>query len=528
MKMDIEEYVPPSSTRESPQGKKTKTTKRKRNDDINRNIPLGAFNGFVAASALRPKSKTKKVNAFRPLRDSDVEDESDDEEIAGGIFGPKIASKRSKEKEKLKASGKKSQRSISNFVKSGIPSQLEDDEDDIIIRNGLKGKKGLLGDSSDRNTSLHPSRRSKKTTQKSTRGTKGKNVSASDESDEGPRQTQRKRISWLFDSDSDEDAGRPSPPPKAAQKLENPSRRLKGFTSGFQSAKSLQLVELTSSSSSSPSPSPSRSSSPKQSSSGAVVGIDSSSLPAERQSDSEAEAEDLEEGCQSSESEQDPEFEDGVQLEPPEPQEAPESSQNGPEPTFIGRKPKRSKLTVAPPSSPIAETSAAPRRLKRRDSIEFMAPPPVPLSRRTPDKQPLKKKRKLKMTSNPLIFDVEAQHSGDEVSAGSGSDVDMVETEADRAFLTQGEGTQASPSYNQTQAYRMGLMTQVAASGGPIFANSVRRVGAFAGGRTQVPKPIDWSSSPARGSEPDEYEFGTFVVPDDDSILYEQEQSSEA
>lgn len=130
-------------------------------------------------------------------------------------------------------------------------------------------------------------------------------------------------------------------------------------------------------------------------------------------------------------------------------------------------------------------------------------------------------KPKLKLHDNPMLFDVEAAHSGDEVSEGDGSEVDMVESESDRRFLEELPETQASPSYNQTAAYRAGLMTQ-APGRGPLFQRRRKRVGPFAGGRTQVPKPPEWSSSPRQNSELDEYEMGSFVVKDDDAILYDQ------
>ena len=131
------------------------------------------------------------------------------------------------------------------------------------------------------------------------------------------------------------------------------------------------------------------------------------------------------------------------------------------------------------------------------------------------------KRSKLGINHNPL-FDVEAQHSGDEVSEGH-SDVDMVENESDREFLRPLDPTQASPSYNQDAAYRFGLMTQVP-HGGPVFASKPVRTGPFAGGITKPRRPILVSSSPNR-DEPNEYAMDSFVVDDDEPIVFDQASS---
>ena len=94
----------------------------------------------------------------------------------------------------------------------------------------------------------------------------------------------------------------------------------------------------------------------------------------------------------------------------------------------------------------------------------------------------------------------------------------MPESEGDRQFLQEPGQTQVASSYNQVAAYRMGLMTQMPDDADcPRFTRKPKRVGQFAGGRTQVPT---FGSSPQRSGEPDEYHMGSFVVDDDEPILY--------
>jgi len=186
-----------------------------------------------------------------------------------------------------------------------------------------------------------------------------------------------------------------------------------------------------------------------------------------------------------------------------------------PEPTFAVRKPRtRAKASIQETSS---SSPVLNRRIVRRESRS-----PTPES--SPE-GPVRKRKKTKgarFQENPLM-DVEAIHSGEEVSAGE-SDVDMVESESDRQFLQGVPETQASPSYDQTQAYRAGLLTQVPAGfGGLNFANGPKRVGAHMGGRSIPRKPILLSSSPGR---PNDYDMDdSFLAGDDESIEVDEEDT---
>ena len=483
--MPVEPYAP--DAKESPRrGKDTSTTKkRKRNNDINRNIPLGATTGFVSASKLRPKtSKTKKEKVSEDLHKSDLEDDSDDAEIANGLHDIASTSKRTqKSSETTKVS--KKQRSLKDMLKAPLPERLEDDDDDLDIQRGLVPGKSGSSSSDDSQESISPSRPRKQRralvssnssssehettrptvssslgTKPTSSGTRGASVHPSGK---------RKKANWLLESGSESE----SPRGTASQRARSEKPKSNGLGTHFRSAKSLGVIETTSS----PRSSPNRTS--------VTVNSDEKASLLHEKDTSDAES---------------------------------------PEPTFAVARPGKSKpkkqQVVAASSSPLDERRDAPRRLMRRSSPSLMGPPPIPQPRERKQTRP-----KLRTHDNPMLFDVEAAHSGEEVSEGDGSDVDMVESESDRRFLEELPETQVSPSYNQTAAYRAGLMTQIPEAG-PAFQTKRKRVGPFAGGRTQVPKPADWSSSPRRDSEYDEYEMGSFVVQDDDTLLYDQSSES--
>ncbi|KAI5123584.1 hypothetical protein M0805_003402 [Coniferiporia weirii] len=492
--MKIEEYSRP--TNDSP----VKGKKRKRNVDINRNVPLGALTGFVTASELRPKAKKVKKAKTAALHETDLEEDSDDAEIARGLRSSTSTTKRARAKMPVKGKGSKAtfnkparaQSSLKNYLADPVPERLEDDDDDLDIRIGLTQFKAgtnkeeeLSSDSSD--SGVRPIRnklRRRKTTPSSlspgripasaarnhtplaetTTLIPGSALSTSLQ----PRNDIRNE--WLLELAESSDVEILPPSPRTEAK------KLKSSNDGshFQSAK-IHMRQI-------------HSSLPQPEANASAIAF----LPP------------LVDDRLSPLLDEDTNGDDPPAL---------------PNPTFAVRMPVRRKVVhpQASLSSPTEERTDAPRRIVRRQSSVLMGPPPDPPMARVKST----KKPKLKMTSNPLLFDVEAAHSGDDVSEG-GSDIDMVESDSDRRFLEELQETQASPSYNQSAAYRMGLMTQVSHDvNGPRFVTKPKRTGAFAGGRTQIPRPADWSSSPVRNSEPDEYHMGSFVVNDDDSILYD-------
>jgi ATP-dependent DNA helicase MPH1 len=196
-----------------------------------------------------------------------------------------------------------------------------------------------------------------------------------------------------------------------------------------------------------------------------------------------------------------------------------------------GRAKKR--LAVADSSSP-AHPPLSQKRLRRRPSESLSSPPPL----RPPPTPPAKKRRRQKIKVrdtaaaarlNPWI-DVEAAHSGDEVSDGSAlPSSEMGEEDgSDRRFVTDLPATQASPSYDQSAVYRQSLLSQAPAGrpfAVPAFAAPpVRRGGGVRGllradaTRRRQDVEVARSSSPPPDEE-DYYMLGSFVVDDETEIL---------
>ena len=177
------------------------------------------------------------------------------------------------------------------------------------------------------------------------------------------------------------------------------------------------------------------------------------------------------------------------------------------------------------------------RRLKRRVDVDEAArqmPPPPPPSKlpatemspvRSPVVSRTKKYRPVHSLLNGHEFlEVEAEHSGDEIEAGS-SDPEGVENESDRQFAGKFDMSQVADDYDQHNVYRQSLFTQAPTSG-PSFLNKPVRTAAFAGGRVwQRPVRIPYDGSSPRNDEPDEYSFGSFVVHDDEEPLYDTSSS---
>ena len=159
---------------------------------------------------------------------------------------------------------------------------------------------------------------------------------------------------------------------------------------------------------------------------------------------------------------------------------------------------------------------------QRRIQRQSESPQPSPALRKP-------KKRKFKdlaaaQKANPWL-DVEATHSGDERSVGS-SDVEN-EDGYEPSFVRDVPETQVSPSYDQSAVYRRSLMTQAPEGSrqGPIFANrpAARGWSVLGGRRTSLFVP----SSPRYEDEDDEYEFGSFVVQDDEDASFAAHSSSD-
>ncbi|GJE91515.1 DEAD/DEAH box helicase domain-containing protein [Phanerochaete sordida] len=214
------------------------------------------------------------------------------------------------------------------------------------------------------------------------------------------------------------------------------------------------------------------------------------------------------------------EVEDEVEAD-----DIPVPSSDGPPPaTFAVRGPVRAKKRVRVDSSPLATPSDAPRRLHRG------SPPPRPraLSSSSPPPSPAPKRKRRRFAdtralarANPWL-DVEAAHSGDERSDGAHEDGSGLSDggSSDAAFAGDFAPTQAPAGYDQAAVYARSLLTQAGGAGGPVFARGPVRRGVLPV-RRAARAGLPSSSPPQRDSE-DEYEMGTFVVPDDEEIAYLQ------
>ncbi|KLO13943.1 P-loop containing nucleoside triphosphate hydrolase protein [Schizopora paradoxa] len=523
--MEIEPYVrsPEKPKRSTGAAKAPKGTKRKRNDDMGRNIPLGAITGFCAASELQPKGKgTKKAKTLAPLEERDLDEDDTDDEINQGLAGPSSKPKgkgkgkaAATAKPKAKKTSKANQKTLQKYLKAPVPSQLSEDDDDGEIEAGLLSKrttqatqpqpnsdsdvdliegpsptKSLNEDQhvmevsdSEHDEMESPLKRkrarlSSQPVQSSSpdRPLAGRKQSStpsrsrlSDGSVVTPVHTKNKNgeMGWLYDISSESEAG-PSSSKRIATR-QTGARKSTASASTFKTAKQVRIDEDERK------PTPVKGNRPR------------------RESDV---------------------FDDVYDVDETPLQEIlvnENSSFIPPEPTFAVRKPRaraRAAVQETPSSSPVVT-----RRITRKETRSL-----------TPDSPPKPAKRRKTTKAAPIqhnsLMDVEAEHSGEEVSAGE-SDVEMVEEESDREFLREIPETQASPSYEQTQAYRAGLATQMPTQfKGLKFANGPRR-GLVVGPR----KPILISSSPGR---PNDYDMNdSFLADDDEPIEVDEDASSD-
>lgn len=152
--MEIQEYVREEGRKKRSSSKEresAKGTKRKRNDDASRNIPVGASTGFVSVAKLLVKgssNKRTKVAAPRDFEQAGQDDETD-MEIESGIIGlPRRAasstatsSAASKGKSTLRRAAtegdkRRKKTKIVEPTASQFQSKRIDDDDDMEIERG--------------------------------------------------------------------------------------------------------------------------------------------------------------------------------------------------------------------------------------------------------------------------------------------------------------------------------------------------------------------------------------------------------
>lgn len=190
-------------------------------------------------------------------------------------------------------------------------------------------------------------------------------------------------------------------------------------------------------------------------------------------------------------------------------------------------------LTLDDPD--LSMSQPAMRRLKRRmdaDAAARLMPPlprpsKLPATETSPVASPVVSSKKKSRPAHSLLnghefLEIEAEHSGDEIEAGS-SDAEGVENDSDRQFAGDFDMSQVADAYDQPNVYRQSLFTQVPPHG-PFFINRPVRSGAFAGGRAWQ-RPVGIPSSSPRNEEPDEYSFGSFVVHDEEELHYDTSSS---
>ena len=174
------------------------------------------------------------------------------------------------------------------------------------------------------------------------------------------------------------------------------------------------------------------------------------------------------------------------------------------------RPPRRRRRIVAA-SSPEPDNVPPPSSQRRSPRMPSPSPPPAQTEHRPRPRIPVWDK------PNALVA-MEAEHSGDDVSAGD-TDSEGVEDDYDREFIAPGD-TQSPDGYDQDAVYRQGLLTQAPAS--LNFHSKPVRTGIFGSDKTfgrdrpgAIGRQAGPSSSP-RANESDDYDLDSFVVEDED------------
>ena len=222
----------------------------------------------------------------------------------------------------------------------------------------------------------------------------------------------------------------------------------------------------------------------------------------------------------------------------------------GPSPSLpvraAGQAKRRPVITPGPASgssSPLHPPPPSQKRLHRRRHSYDDSPSPnaSPTSHRPPQKKRKlpnnKKRQRLKVRDAaeaarviPWI-DVEAIHSGDEVSGGglSSSLDENEEGESVGGFVTDLPATQPSASYDQSAVYRQSLLSQLPVENKlsvPVFAAPPTRRGGVPlrgpppGAAAHHDRRAAQCSSPVPPDEEDYYMLGSFVVDDEAEISF--------
>ncbi|KAJ7462618.1 hypothetical protein B0H11DRAFT_2053592 [Mycena galericulata] len=143
--MDIQEYVRDDSRKKRTGSKEDlpKGAKRKRNDDVSRNIPQGASTGFVSVSKLLTKGSNKRKKVAKDFDQAGLDDDTD-MEIESGIVGlpRRAASSAASTSAAMRRSAtegdrKKKKKKLAAPTPSQFMLKAIDDEDDMEIERGI-------------------------------------------------------------------------------------------------------------------------------------------------------------------------------------------------------------------------------------------------------------------------------------------------------------------------------------------------------------------------------------------------------
>ncbi|THU94870.1 P-loop containing nucleoside triphosphate hydrolase protein [Dendrothele bispora CBS 962.96] len=551
--MEIQEYVREEGTRKRAAGGDNlkKPTKRKRNDDVGRNIPMGASTGFVPVSELLIKGAKKQRGKKLTLHEVDEdagEDDDVDEDLEAGYQRPPLKkskstaapSSKSAERGKLRKSktlepkqSKKKKKDIPQLTASQLSAKGVDDENDMEIEQGIiPSRMPPPVTSSTLSNNLFSGKEAQRSLSSNNTAAGQKIIEISDSDNDMPQEIENSdptqdspekqkandSIAWLLSDDEDQNHAleivdssplfphRTFPSPNLAdESIEFLDSRSPDRCNSYKRFDYLDDVEFSS----------------------PVFTNKTVNRPRVPTSPADESVEFVE----------GPSTKEQWEDMPPPPLPARfmtaaalMEEDLAPEPSFAVRPAGKKRNRV-----PLVEESPVvvrPSRLRRREEIVEESPELARSSRlyKRREKEPSNPKpkkgrsrpgNKLRAQDNPL-YDFEAVHSGDDVSEGSSNDEDDEESESDRQFVEELPETQVSPSYNQTLAYRQSLLTQ--AAGGPAFTSRPVRnpKGYRLDSRMSNRRRPGVSSSPPMDSDtPDEYMLGSFVVDDEAEISYE-------
>ncbi|KAG5648181.1 hypothetical protein DXG03_006136 [Asterophora parasitica] len=578
--MEIQEYVREDGRKKTTKEPRASTagTKRKRNDDVSRNIPVGASTGFVSVADLLVKGAKKQKKAEPAAKkDFDIagEDDDTDMDIESGVVSaiprrtksavPSSSSSKKSDKSSLRraktsaSKGTKKKAKVVDPASSQFSSKGVDDSDDMDIERGLVASPRSKSPSS---PSPEPSRSRVHTASCSPGSSTHAVIDLSDSDDhrgtcnkpslfvvlilllssEPPPETVSndgdQSMAWLVDDDEDPKLEIVDSSP-IASRIRRLSPRPDDSIHESKADKSIDFLAMTRRSGERPllpclGPVDADSSIEFV---GAVNGRHTSDV--------------LELSDTSPDSARNKAADESIEFvaassiartnlpssplwpessSPVKPIRGQTRGAEMPSPRILPRGPILSspekEHEFPEPSFPVRPL-VKPRRRVIVESpgldVTMPSPPQRRLHRRASPQPQARQMRKQGGDRRPdanFLFDFEAAHSGDEVSEGSSGPEDE-ENESDRSFLRPLPETQVSPSYDQTLAYRQSLFTQAPMGRGPAFANGPVRSGIFGAGLRARPRLMVSSSPPREDDDaPDEYVMGSFVVDDDADISY--------